>query len=311
LTARAFFYGSGGRLRAPWQWIGFVALLVAAMLVVLMVVGLVFGPLATSWQQQVGGFWSLLVAAWFAHQVMLRWVDRRPWSFVGLGRSQARPWQLGVGLLVGALAILLPSGVLLLTSWLSALPAAGSGATAGVPGSGSWWSYAVVMILFFLPQSLGEEMMSRGYLFATAREAMGWRWALVLTSVLFGLMHMANPGANARSLVLVILAGVFLGAILLATDSLYAAWMAHFAWNWSMAALLHTSVSGLPISAPGYRVVDSGPDWVTGGVWGPEGGVGAALGMMLGILFLVSWRRRRQATLASYSEQSEIWRKNV
>lgn len=286
----------------------------AAMLVALLVAALVAPPPTSPWQQQVVGFWALLVAAWFAHQVMLRGVDRRPWSFVGLALAQASPWRLGVGLVVGALAILVPSGVLLLASWLSALSAAASGGgngAASVPGGGSWWAYAALMLVFYLPQSLGEEMMSRGYLFATAREAMGWRGALLLTSVLFGLMHMGNPGADVRSVLLVILAGVFLGGILLATDSLYAAWMAHFAWNWSMAALLHTPVSGLPTTAPGYRVVDSGPDWATGGAWGPEGGVGAALGMMVGLWMLVSWRRRRGTLLSNDSGRVETWRNDA
>jgi membrane protease YdiL (CAAX protease family) len=153
------------------------------------------------------------------------------------------------------------------------------------------------MALFFLPQSLGEELMSRGYLFATAREAIGWRGALLLTSVIFGALHSWNPGADVQSIAVVTLAGIFLGGILLLTDSLYAAWMAHFAWNWAMAAVLHTAVSGLPFTAPDYKVVDGGPDWATGGVWGPEGGAGAVLGMIVGLWLLFAWRRRRGQAL--------------
>jgi membrane protease YdiL (CAAX protease family) len=294
LTARAFFYGADGRLRVVWQWIGFIAVMVASMLVASLVAIIVARP-ASTWQQQTLGFWSLLVGAWFAHQVMLRWVDKRPWSFVGLARFQAAPWRLGVGLLMGSLAILVPSGVLLLTHWL--VPEPSTAAAGGGDGmAASWLRYAALMAVFFLPQSLSEELMSRGYLFATAREAIGWRGALLLTSVIFGLLHAGNPGADVRSIVIVCLAGVFLGGVLLATDSLYAAWMAHFAWNWSMAAVLHTSVSGLPFTAPGYEVVDGGPDWATGGSWGPEGGVGAAIGMLVGLWLLVLWRRRRLAS---------------
>ena len=303
MRARAFFYGRDDRLRTLWQWVGFIVVLVASMLV-LAIVGQVVARPTTSWQTQMVAFWSLLVAGWFAHQVMLRWVDGRPWSFVGLARIQATPWRLAVGLLVGSLAILAPSGALLLGKWLVAEP---SSAAAGGALAGSWWRYSAMMAIFFLPQSLGEELLSRGYLFATAREAIGWRGALLLTSVIFGLMHLGNPGADLRTIALVTLAGVFLGGILLVTDSLYAAWMAHFAWNWSMAAVLHSAVSGLPAAAPGYRVVDSGPDWVTGGGWGPEGGVGAALGMIVGLWVLVSWRRRR-ASASNDLERVETWR---
>jgi hypothetical protein len=69
--------------------------------------------------------------------------------------------------------------------------------------------------------------------------------------------------------------------------------MAHFAWNWTMAVLFHTAVSGIRMESPGYRYVDAGPDWATGGAWGPEGGVLAALGMLAGMAFLFALHRGR------------------
>jgi hypothetical protein len=42
---------------------------------------------------------------------------------------------------------------------------------------------------------------------------------------------------------------------------------------------MHATVSGLVMDAPDYRIVDSGPDWATGGAWGPEGGIFAAAGL--------------------------------
>jgi membrane protease YdiL (CAAX protease family) len=305
LTARAFFYRPDGRLRVAWQWIGFIVVMLLAMVVVSLVAVIVARP-QSQWQQQTVAFWSLLLGALFAHQVMLRWVEGRPWSFVGLARFQAAPWRLAVGLLAGALAILIPSGVLLLARWLAAEPAA-----AGQGGEVmAWWRYSALMLVFFLPQSLSEELMSRGYLFATAREAIGWRGALLLTSAIFGALHWWNPGADLRTTALVTLAGIFLGGILLLTDSLYAAWMAHFAWNWSMAAVLHTAVSGLPFTAPGYEIMDNGPDWATGGSWGPEGGAGAALGMIVGLWLLLQWRRRR-APAMDETQRVGTWRKDA
>ncbi len=105
--------------------------------------------------------------------------------------------------------------------------------------------------------------------------------AVVVTSVLFGLAHWQTPGAGVQPLVMVTLAGVFLAGIVLVTRSLSAAWMAHLAWNWVMAALVHTDVSGvLPLPPPAYRVVETGPDLVTGGPWGPEGGIAAGAGLL-------------------------------
>ncbi|HKV52302.1 MAG TPA: type II CAAX endopeptidase family protein [Gemmatimonadaceae bacterium] len=280
MKARDFFYRSSGSLRAPWQWIGF--LLIAASVGLLTVVFAAPYALRLLSPEAVS-FWSLLAGLLAAHVVMVRLVDRGAWAPIGLARRQASPPRLAVGLVAGSLGILAPSGVLLAAHWLRDTPAS---------APYSWIHYSASLAAFFLPQSLAEEMLSRGYLFARTREAIGWKGALAITSVGFGLLHMANPGATPLSIVVVIIAGAFLGGILLLTDSLYAAWMAHFAWNWSMAAVLHATVSGLPAHPPGYRMIDQGPTWLTGGVWGPEGGAAAALGMVVCIVALVAWRRR-------------------
>ncbi len=95
-------------------------------------------------------------------------------------------------------------------------------------------------------------------------------------------------------MLVVVLAGLFLGGVLLATRSLYAAFAAHLAWNWVLAGALHSAVSGIPFSTPDYRVVDAGPDWATGGLWGPEGGLPAALGLCAATTYLYARRRRRE-----------------
>ena len=73
-------------------------------------------------------------------------------------------------------------------------------------------------------------------------------------------------------------------------DSLYAAWAAHAAWNWIMAVPFHASVSGISFDAPDYRTVSHGPAWATGGGWGPEGGVAAAVGMLAGLFYSTTER---------------------
>ncbi|HEX6534283.1 MAG TPA: type II CAAX endopeptidase family protein [Gemmatimonadaceae bacterium] len=283
MTARDFFYRSDGALRAPWRLVGFVALL-AVLLYAFSHLAALFARGMSLLARQALGFWVLLAALVVAHGVMLRWIDRKPWSSVGLSLAQASPGRLAAGLALGALGILVPSAGLLSVHWLQSVPAAG--------GAAGWWSYAAIMLGFFLPQALAEEMLVRGYVFAVFRDGMGWVAALLLTSAVFAALHLNNPGVDAQAVLLVALAGLFLGGILVATDSLWAAWMAHFAWNWAMAAVLHTAVSGIVVAAPAYRVVDAGPDWATGGTWGPEGGAGAALGMLAGLLILVAWRRR-------------------
>ena len=92
---------------------------------------------------------------------------------------------------------------------------------------------------------------------------------------------------------MVTLAGVLLGMVLVATGSLYAATAAHFAWNFVLAGVLHVAVSGRGFVTTDYQLVETGPDWLTGGAWGPEGGIAAGLGMAAGLWYLIArpWRR--------------------
>ena len=107
----------------------------------------------------------------------------------------------------------------------------------------------------------GRGALSRGYFLSVLRDGVGLDAGhRRVTSLGFGLLHLTNPGVTAESVALVMLAGFFLAAVLYATRSLYAAWMAHFAWNWTMAVVFHAAVSGL-VEAPDYRYVDAGPDW--------------------------------------------------
>lgn len=220
-----------------------------------------------------------LLATW----VTLALVDRKPWGYIWMDKPAASPRKIGFGALLGLLPIAVPSGLLLLAGQLKSVPGT----------DGSWWATTGITFANLLPAAAGEELLLRGYLFAVMVGAVGARWTLISTSIVFGLLHLGNPGADAQSVLIVMLAGFFLGSVLLAARSLYAAIAAHFVWNWFMAAGLHTPVSGLRVSAPDYRVIDNGPDWLTGGGWGPEGGFAAALGVFVILIYLHARPLRR------------------
>ncbi len=280
MSVRKLLYTAEGVLIAPLRILLFLA--------VAFVAGLAIGGAAAAalGAAALGGILgsTLVVTAALlvAHGVMLRWVDHRPWASVWMGAEAAAPRRLLTGTALGLVAIGVPTGLLLAAGWLDLQPAA----------DGSWWGAAAWMTLVLAPAALWEELLFRGYVFAALRDALGTVTALCLTSAAFGIVHVSNPGSDPRALGLVAVAGVFLGGVLLITGSLYAAWLAHLAWNWIMAVIFHVSVSGNPFPTPDYRVVDAGPDWITGGAWGPEGGMGALAGMAASLGYLMLRRRR-------------------
>ena len=228
--------------------------------------------------------WALLASALLAHAFTFRIVEPRQWASIRLDAASFEPRSIAMAAILGALAVGVPSLVLLAIGWLRAEPSIG----------GSSVVTGLSALLFLAPAALWEELMFRGYAFTVLSEWLHPAAALGLTSVVFGLVHLQNSGASVASILVVILAGVFLGGVLLVTRSLYAAFAAHVAWNWTLAGALHAAVSGIPFTTPDYRIVDAGPDWATGGVWGPEGGVPAALGLSVATIYLYLRRRRRE-----------------
>ena len=289
MTLRRLFYTPTGPLRAVWRFSLFLVLLIVAVLLLGRVAGAIARP-ETFAGRQFFGFSIMLAAVAFAQFVMLRLVEKRPWSEIGLGAAQAAPRFLGFGLALGGLGILLPSLGLMAAHWL--VPAAATAA------SGTTALFAVQMVALILPQSLAEELVSRGYAFAAIREGAGPVVAVAVTSAAFGALHLLNPGVDAQSLASVVLAGVFLGMLVIVTGSVYAAWMAHFAWNFVIVAVLHAKVSGVAFPRPGYTLTETGPAWITGGAWGPEGGAAACAGMLAAIAALAWWRRGTNGTAA-------------
>ena len=287
MNVRPLFHTTAGALRAPWRLLFFVMALAVSSFAAVALIAPLTGKLFVLAGLRSQTFSSIievagaLGATWLA----LRWLERKPWSEVGLDRAAARPKWFGIGFAAGGLAVALPILLLILVGWLDRVPSPTT----------TWGQPLVRITVLLLPAALAEELITRGYLLTAIRDALNWTWAVAITSIAFGLLHLQNPGATAQSVTLVVLAGVFLATIRIVTGSLYAAWAAHFAWNWVMAAIFHAPVSGYAFDLPAYRYVDAGPDWATGGTWGPEGGVPAGVAMIAGTGLLLLQRRRRRA----------------
>jgi membrane protease YdiL (CAAX protease family) len=211
--------------------------------------------------------------------VTVRWFHESWSEATRLGADALRMGRVLEGLAAGWFSIAIPVGAML---WL--------GAVRMQPAEpGSWWEAAGIAAALLLPSALTEELTFRGYGFTLIQRGWGTVNAVILTSTAFSMLHLLNPGVTMRSLLMVALAGVFLSLVRLAYDSVWAAWMAHFAYNFVQAAVYHTPVSGLDLPQPSYRAVSVGPSWLTGGAWGPEAGAAAAAGMLV-VTFLMAMR---------------------
>ncbi len=127
---------------------------------------------------------------------------------------------------------------------------------------------AVIVILLF--GALAEELMFRGYPFQHLEKGIGAVGAIAVFSVLYGVLHLSNPGAGRWGVVNTILIGILLSIAYLRTRALWLPWGIHFGWNATLGSFLGLPVSGFRFFNVYARTTATGPWWVTGGSYGVE-----------------------------------------
>jgi membrane protease YdiL (CAAX protease family) len=162
-----------------------------------------------------------------------------------------------------------------------------------VTGLGSV-SGAVGFVGFMAAAAVTEELLFRGVLFRVAEERLGTWWAMALSGVLFGAFHLANPDADLYgAFAVAVEAGGMLTAAYVATRRLWVPIGVHFGWNFAAGGVFSAEVSGNGASHGLLDSVTTGPAWVTGGAFGPEGSPYALVFCVLAaVVFLLVARRR-------------------
>lgn len=141
-----------------------------------------------------------------------------------------------------------------------------------------------------------EEMLFRGILFRWIEEFGGSWVALAITSALFGLAHIQNPGATwFSSFAIALEAGVLLGGAYMLTRSLWLPMGLHAAWNFTQGEVFGVPVSGEAVHGL-LKTKMSGPQILSGGPFGLEASlICMLLATLTGIWFV--WRAVKSGEL--------------
>ena len=215
-----------------------------------------------------------------AYLLLVKLVERRT-------VSELAPRKLIPGGLAGVVA-----GGLLFSIIVGVLWLLGSYRVIGTNPDAAWLP---ALLVVGLGAGIGEEIMFRGVLFRIVEEGLGTWWALLISALFFGLVHLGNPGATLwSSFAIAIEAGLLFGMLYHLTRSLPICMGLHAAWNFAQGTIYGIPVSGS--KADGWLVSTRiGPDWLTGGVFGAEASV-VALGVcLLCTLALVALALRRRS----------------
>jgi membrane protease YdiL (CAAX protease family) len=221
---------------------------------------------------------ALVTWAW------VRAVERRTLDTIGLVRPGAASRFLQ-GHLIGVGSVLLVVAVIAVLGGYRAsgvLPALSSGPALG----------GVLLLLFgFAVQSSVEEIVFRGWMLSGIARKLNVPIAVLLTSLLFGLLHYSP--SNPLAFVGTFMFSVFTCCWALRVGHVWGVMGWHSGWNWLLATGFELPLSGTNPIEPALitRLIDQGPRLLTGGDYGPEASV-ATIVMLVAVSAALTWWRR-------------------
>jgi len=207
-----------------------------------------------------------------------RFIERREvteLSVPGMGREWATGALIGAGLYVSCAGVLMILGMYRIEGL-------------------NPWTFLLPAIAMALSSGLFEELFFRGVVFRSVEELLGTWISLIVSSLLFGFLHLLNPGGTIEGAIYIsIEAGLLLAAAYLVTRRLWMAIGFHMGWNYTQSAIFSGTVSG-GVSDPGLiQSTIEGPDLLTGGSFGLESSILALiLCTATGVILLVIAMRR-------------------
>jgi uncharacterized protein len=229
---------------------------------------------------------GILVAVVAAYWLYVRWHEKRDATELRL-----QPLRLALGGASGAALVGLPIAVLFaLGAYELVLFRGFSAALLGVA--------AVIGIA-----AVVEELVYRCLLFRIVERSWGTGVALAIQAVVFALMHIGNveqggAGDVMAMLVSVTLLGLLWAGLFVVVRNLWVVAAHHAAWNFTIL------LSGVPLSGiEDWRALApiesryAGPDWLTGGMFGPESSLLVMTSTAAAVVLLLRVARRNGAFL--------------
>jgi uncharacterized protein len=213
-------------------------------------------------------------AAAVANTLALRIYERGKLADIGLGWTAASRRNLSFGLLGG-----IGAGLVVVV-----IPLALGGADLEpVPNEHFNWPSLLFVSILLLFGAVGEEMLFRGYGFQVLVKGIGAFATILPVAVLFGFAHSQNLNFGPLAFLNTILWGVVLGYAYLRSGDLWLPIGLHFGWNWALP-LLGVNLSGFTMNVTGYAMHWKVGERLSGGAYGPEGGLlttAVAIGLFL------------------------------
>jgi len=225
----------------------------------------------------------VLLATSVAYYAYVHLVEQRP--VTELERREAVPG-LSTGVLLGVGLFTLVMSVL----WLLGVY--------HVTGMNDW-SVLIPALADDLPSAFVQQLLLLGILFRITEQALGTWWALLISVLLFGLVHLLTiPHITVMAMLANLLVGLLFAVAYLQTRSLWFPIALHAALDWIKDAIFGTGVAGTSGTALNGLLQAHlvGPQMLTGGASGAEASL-VTIVVLLAAALLLLLRAKQQGRL--------------
>jgi len=272
------------RLRAGWRLLIQTLLLVGLAIVVSYIGRLLkTSESATTILNQILNLIAITGSVYIAR----RWLDKKSFESLGLKLDK----QTFIDILAGIGITFLQMGfiyvVMSALGWLTFKSFAWE-----IDPIGTVISNVLIFFVVFVFVGWNEELLSRGYQLQTIASGFNLFWGVIISSAVFGLLHLGNPNATWVSAAGIFFAGIFLAYGYVRTRQLWLPIGLHLGWNFFEGVGFGFPVSGLDTYKL-TRIAVTGPELWTGGAFGPEAGLIVLPALVLGVLLICLYTAKR------------------
>jgi membrane protease YdiL (CAAX protease family) len=231
-------------------------------------------------------FLLIIPLTYVTYWIYVRLVERRDLTELGAKRAFQ---EFGLGSLTGFGLF----GFVIATLWLLGFYR--------VSGSSFTLLALVGALAGALASAFAQELIFRAVLYRITEEWLGTWWAVAISALLFGLIHLSSAGATIFSTLGVALqAGILLAAAYALTHRLWVAFGLHALWDFANDGIFGVGVAGQSGQAlPGLLQASlKGPELFTGGALGVEASLVSLLIVLTAGIFLL-WLIRQRGLVVS------------
>ena len=233
-------------------------------------------------QSWIPDWWNILDLLSFLYTIIafflwVRFIEKRPIRTMGFSQGNGLS-EFAKGVLVGAIMITTVLVVFFITG-----DAKFERIQFSLPFLVSW----MLVLIGYILQTVAEEIYIRGWLVPIISYHKNAYLAILIASTMFSYFHLDNNGASWLSTLHLFIFGLFTAVYAMKRGNIWGPCGFHFAWNFIMGNVYGFHVSGYDSESSLMYFTTSNRTFITGGQFGPEGGIPGLVVFILALLWAI------------------------